>query len=266
MLKQAVYFLAFFIFFAGTFVLAERAFSPVFQSCINQDKNTNTEATTGNNPSFGTVSVYVGCSGEFIERHDGAITAISTIIIAAFTGTLWMATSGLLGSAVTQSRHTEIAAKAAKKSAEVAEKSLIAATRPHVIISPIEPREANESQSVPHIHFGLTNSGNGAAIVNKVVATIEITPRGGNVLTLATTPAKFVVSGVKIEPRGTISDNHIPLSAPEWQQIKTGEKRLGVVFHVTASDIFQTPYPEEIFTFAFEHGIFKRFNILTPEK
>jgi hypothetical protein len=264
MLKQAAYFLAFFIFFAGTFVLAERAFSPVFQSCINQDKNTNTEATTENNPSFGTVSVYVGCSGEFIERHDGAITAISTIIIAAFTGTLWMATSGLLDSAVTQSRHTEIAAKAAQASAEVAKKNLAITTYPHVIISPIEPHEANEFQTAPRVHFGLTNSGNGAATVNKVAATVEITPRGGG-LTLATT-ARFVSSGVTIEPRGTISDNYIPLSAPEWQQINSGEKTLRIIFHVTASDIFQTPYPEEIFTFAFEHGIFKRSNILTPEK
>lgn len=95
MLKQAAYFLAFFIILAGIFVFGEYSVSPVFESCIEQNKNTDAKTTTEKNPStFGaTIGIYVGCSGEFIEDHDGGITALATIIIAAFTGTLWVATT-----------------------------------------------------------------------------------------------------------------------------------------------------------------------------
>lgn len=95
MLKQAALFLAFFIFLVAAFVIGERSFSPVFQCCIDQNKNTNAGATTKENPAtFGTVaSSYIRCSGEFIESHNGGITALATLVIAAFTGTLWISTS-----------------------------------------------------------------------------------------------------------------------------------------------------------------------------
>ena len=65
------------------------------------------------------------------------------------------------------------AAKAAQKSAEVAEKSLFEANRPFIVISPLELCEANAFQASPHIHFGLRNSGKGVAIVNKVGVTVK---------------------------------------------------------------------------------------------
>ena len=39
------------------------------------------------------MQAFIVCLGSFLEHHDGAITALATIIIAAFTGTLWVATS-----------------------------------------------------------------------------------------------------------------------------------------------------------------------------
>lgn len=48
-------------------------------------------------PSFGhcvsnwTVTAYVECSGAFLNQHGAAVTAIATIVTAAFTGTLWFA-------------------------------------------------------------------------------------------------------------------------------------------------------------------------------
>jgi hypothetical protein len=83
MLKQAAFFLAFFIFLVAAFVIGERSFSPVFQCCIDQNKNTNAGATAKENPAtFGTVA-----------SSYGGITALATLIIAAFTGTLWVSTS-----------------------------------------------------------------------------------------------------------------------------------------------------------------------------
>jgi hypothetical protein len=138
MLKQAAYFSTFFIFFAGTFILAERTFSPVFQCCIEQDKNTHGAAAAEKNPSaFGTaISAYSRCSGEFIEAHNGGITALATIIIAAFTGTLWLSTNQ-------QARLT-------RKSIELARKEFVCSQRPrlrvrNIIVShpPKFPRKAS---------------------------------------------------------------------------------------------------------------------------
>ena len=71
---------------------------------------------------------------------------------------------------------TEIAAKAAKKSADATAMSVLAANFPFIAISTIELCEANEFKAEPHIHFGWRNSGKGVAIVNEVTATVQTTP------------------------------------------------------------------------------------------
>jgi hypothetical protein len=95
MLKQSIYFLVFLSLLTTAFVAGERSFSPTFQGCVQGNEQSNKENATEENPSTfgGTISAYGSCSAEFIEKHDGAITALATIIIAAFTGTLWVATS-----------------------------------------------------------------------------------------------------------------------------------------------------------------------------
>ena len=55
----------------------EWGFAPSFQSCIGGSA----------------VKAYVECSGAFLDQHGPAVTAVATIIIAAFTGTLWGATT-----------------------------------------------------------------------------------------------------------------------------------------------------------------------------
>lgn len=73
------------------FVVTERAFSPTFQACVKQEAAPSSkDAAKENNSTF---EAYIRCSGEFIEAHNGSITALATIIIAAFTGTLWAATT-----------------------------------------------------------------------------------------------------------------------------------------------------------------------------
>jgi hypothetical protein len=68
-------------------------FSPTFQKCKaeysqNKDSTSSEKDPTG----FGMVG-YVECIGEFIDANDGGITALATIVIAAFTFTLWRATT-----------------------------------------------------------------------------------------------------------------------------------------------------------------------------
>src|ERR1700682_1796652 len=95
MLKQAAYFLAFLILLTVAFVGFERAFSPIFQICVTQNQNTDANKTAKENPTALSTAIqtYVRCTGEFVDAHSPAITAVATIIIAAFTGTLWVATS-----------------------------------------------------------------------------------------------------------------------------------------------------------------------------
>lgn len=95
MLRQAVNFLAVIVVLLAIFVLVERTSSPFFQSCIRNQQNSASDPTAKNNPpSYGAIVVkYVACSGLFIERHGVGFTALATFIIAAFTCTLWLATS-----------------------------------------------------------------------------------------------------------------------------------------------------------------------------
>lgn len=73
----------------------ERAFSPSFKSCIAKQDNQNGSNSSKEDPSglFGSANRYIECTGDFIDKNNGSITALATIIIAAFTATLWRATT-----------------------------------------------------------------------------------------------------------------------------------------------------------------------------
>ena len=77
------------------FVASERAFAPSFQGCINEQQNPKPNSSTEEQPSSfrATVAIYADCSGRFIDAHHDGITALATVVIAAFTCTLWLATS-----------------------------------------------------------------------------------------------------------------------------------------------------------------------------
>jgi hypothetical protein len=66
------------------------SFSSSFQSCINeQASHKGEQSTKEHNGSIAVVISYARCTGRFVNEHDGGITALATIIIAAFTGTIW---------------------------------------------------------------------------------------------------------------------------------------------------------------------------------
>src|SRR5260370_30698935 len=95
MSKQIALLLATFVVLCALFVFVERTFSPSFQQCITSHDNEKTDSTPEKNPSaFGvTIDSYVRCTGRFVKAYEAAIAALATVIIAAFTGTLWIATS-----------------------------------------------------------------------------------------------------------------------------------------------------------------------------
>jgi hypothetical protein len=77
------------------FVFAERAFSPTFQQCVATHQNNKQTSASDENPFSLKIAIndYVRCSARLVKVYEASITALGTIIIAAFTGTLWIATS-----------------------------------------------------------------------------------------------------------------------------------------------------------------------------
>ncbi|HMK79985.1 MAG TPA: hypothetical protein VK438_10065 [Xanthobacteraceae bacterium] len=76
------------------FVLVERAFSPPFQQCVSGETQPKEGAAAKKDDarSQSVIFDYIRCTGEFLDRNQGTLTALATIVIAAFTGTLWVAT------------------------------------------------------------------------------------------------------------------------------------------------------------------------------
>jgi hypothetical protein len=60
---------------------------------VNHDPGCFSVNYAGTDPSGTVVFNYVRCTGEFLDESEGTVTAIATIVIAAFTCTLWIATS-----------------------------------------------------------------------------------------------------------------------------------------------------------------------------
>jgi hypothetical protein len=141
MLRQSIYFLASIIILLGIFVAVERTSSPFFQSCINdqQDAKTDTPPSKNEPSGYGTVfTSYIACSGRFIEGHGVGITALATIVIAAFTATLWIAT---------------------RQQADLTRQEFIATHRPRVIVRYIQgpdfDADSNQFITVTFVNIGV---------------------------------------------------------------------------------------------------------------
>jgi hypothetical protein len=95
MARQLLLLLTTFILIVAACVFSERAFSPTFQQCVASNPTSEQNNSAEQNPSaFGViVSNYVRCSARLVKVYQAAITAVATLVIAAFTGTLWIATS-----------------------------------------------------------------------------------------------------------------------------------------------------------------------------
>jgi hypothetical protein len=95
MLKQAGVLLSAFLILISVSILGMRTFSPTFQQCVGAHETNKEKGPTEKHPSLfgGTIDSYVRCTGEFIDGTEKSITALATLIIAAFTCTLWIATS-----------------------------------------------------------------------------------------------------------------------------------------------------------------------------
>ena len=108
--------------------------SETFHDCVEKAKNDQPYEALYKNvaSSFGSTEIEWlrldrACAGDFADREQGAISAVSTFVIAIFTAILGIFTVRL-------ARATKIAADAAKESARIAREALIMAERAFVFV------------------------------------------------------------------------------------------------------------------------------------
>ncbi|MBZ9706929.1 hypothetical protein LB543_09375 [Mesorhizobium sp. ESP7-2] len=124
-----------------------------------------------------------------VDDNDGLITALATIVIAAFTGTLWKSTRDLGLAGDKQLRIARKAANAAKISAEAARdtvNAMIAAERPRVRLCKLTfsrfMGDADDPTKTPVITARFKNYGRSTAIIlggsfdRKMVGTLPEEP------------------------------------------------------------------------------------------
>ena len=167
MAKQAAYFVVLVILLSIAFVLFERSASPVFQECVSDyEKSRKSQPPKEQQPTDEIfIGAYVLCIGTFTDRHGGGITALATIIIAAFTVILW----------VTSYRQWS-----------VSNRTLLLQFRPKLIVrNVVVKRLVNEmppkplfQQNMPVIgHFYISNIGGTPAMIIEVGCWVECSKR-----------------------------------------------------------------------------------------
>ena len=126
------------------FVAVESTFSPHFQACVAGAQDPyDSNPPEKHRPAFEprSATALVECSGGYINAYGTAISALGTLVIAAFTGTLWVATS---------------------RQAQLTRESLIADQKAFVFASGIHPYwEQDPKTKKYHWRFrvGIKNSG-----------------------------------------------------------------------------------------------------------
>jgi hypothetical protein len=99
MLRNGLIFLVSFGVAIGIFVWAENQIAPSFQNCIRQGPVEQGGEVSKNNSDavVNVTKVQAVCTLRLIDRHNGFFAALAAVIVAAFTFTLWIATSRQAG-------------------------------------------------------------------------------------------------------------------------------------------------------------------------
>ena len=136
------------------------AFSPSYQKCTAEHKhdyghNKQSDLYEPVANAARLLPMFLMCEGAFIDENGVTITALATIGIAAFTLTLWRATT----------EHGRIS----DKLLQLARDEFLASHRPELKIHSIRILEFDDSvapdQQPLRVQFGVINAGTGAAVV-----------------------------------------------------------------------------------------------------
>jgi hypothetical protein len=92
-MKSTLIFLVAFCVALTAFVWTENGIAPSFQSCISQSASEPGDKSSKNFIVPSVIKSQAICSFRLIDRHNGFFAALAAVIVAAFTFTLWIATS-----------------------------------------------------------------------------------------------------------------------------------------------------------------------------
>jgi hypothetical protein len=196
--------------------------------------------------------------------------AAATVAIAVFTYTLYEATRGLVRAAEIQSGDmkrsivaAEIAASAAQKSAETAEKTLRMAHAPIITIQEFGLRVPNDDVKKYHIHWGIRNSGQGNAVVKWIEVSTTIIERTRTGIERINSNSRTEWLSV-IEPKETVGGHAFttPALHNRFESIKAGRIALYVIFQIEGEDFLHDSFASRFpFRFDSSSGSFKRINM-----
>ncbi len=192
----------------------------------------------------------------FVEHPTEWLLVLFNLGLVIFNGLLWWSTSGLRAVAEQQSKDfvrsieaTERTAAAALKSADTAEKDLLASHRPLVTITNLKLCEPNGNDARYHISFGLRNSGKGFAAVNKIGVTIQTIDSSQQ------ERVRFASADWNgaLEASDSSGDHRIAseiIGSNDYYLIINGRMALFVNFEILSQDIFHNQI-RQIFSFVY---------------
>ncbi len=129
------------------------------------DNKTDCEKESFNGPVLSVLTKSFDFIDGIVRRHEPFLIVLSSVAIAIFTGTLWRATTGLQALAVKQAedmkeslRVANIAAEAAKESADTARKEFFSAHRPRLIVRQISRLEDKNMYGIQYFIYNVGDS------------------------------------------------------------------------------------------------------------
>ncbi|MGP0086706.1 MAG: hypothetical protein ACLP0B_24265 [Steroidobacteraceae bacterium] len=167
MLKQTAFVFGFVILGLALFVAMEHSLSPVFQECVDEHEREEIAKSPSYKPAaFGSIVIgaNVQCGGEFADRHGGGITALATLMIAAFTLILWITT-------IEQARLTKESVDIAKNALELLERAYLDVDIKHIKVG--EQQLQYRIGRVVNVVYELRNAGRTVAIVTELHSEIR---------------------------------------------------------------------------------------------
>jgi len=198
-LRSALIFLAAIFVSLAIFLFGE-TFSSSFETCVNKETaNESQQASKEYDSPISIIGIRSRCTAGFIRSHNGEITALATLIMAAFTGTLWWAAAGQYD--------------LLEKQIDLARDEFISSHRPKIIVHSVElAYDANE-QGLMTLGAEITifNIGGTSATITDFVGNIQIreTPlRAGIILpTIEISPIIIGVGERKYLRVGSVFDD-----------------------------------------------------------
>lgn len=180
---------------------------------------------------------------KFVKDFEGAITALSTVVLAVFTWRLWWSTDNLWQEAVEAGKTAKIAADAAKKSADAATaqiKSVIATERAYVKLSHVGIGIVALNDYSAHANLRVKNWGKTPAVVTsvrfdgKVLTHQERLPIDFPYRAAAPTD---IASAYLVPDEFYDVELVVPLSGDEADNLRYSRKVLWVFGHVDYMDV-----------------------------